>query len=96
MLCGVETHSCQALYRVAGHLSTRPPLVPVEKSFSVLFFAQGGGFLSAKPNLVEKPSHIRGIKDGQSRMTRIILVSAGDGDLGRIIENRPEGAVFEY
>ena len=60
------------------------------------FFAQGGGFLSAKANLVEKLSHIRGIKDGQSRMTRIILVSAGDGDLGRIIENRPEGAVFEY
>ena len=65
--------------------------MPVEKSFSVLFFAQGGGFLSAKANLVEKLSHIRGIKDGQSWMTRIILVCAGDGDLGRIIESRPEG-----
>lgn len=96
MLCGVETYSCQALYRVADHLSTRPPLVPVEKSFPVLFFAQGGGFLSVKANLVEKLSHIRGIKDGQSWMTRIILVGAGDGDLGRIIESRPEGAVFEY
>ena len=70
--------------------------MPVEKSFFVLFFAQGGGFLSAKANLVEKLSHIRGIKDGQSRMTRIILVGAGDGDLGRIIENRSVGAVFEY
>ena len=68
----------------------------MENSVLLLFFAQGGGFLLVMPNLVEKPSHIRGIKDGQSRMTRIILVSAGDGDLGRIIENRPEGAVFEY
>ena len=68
----------------------------MEKPFSVLFFAQGGGFLSAKTNLVEKLSHIRGIKDGQSRMTRIILVGAGDGDLGRIIENRPLVAVFEF
>ena len=68
--------------------------MPVEKSFPVLFFAQGGGFLLAKSNLVEKLSHIRGIKDGQSWMTRIILVGAGDGDLGRIIESRPEGGGF--
>ena len=76
--------------RFAKHLSLW------KTSSSCCFFAQGGGFLLVKPKLVEKPSHIRGIKDGQSRMTRIILVSAGDGDLGRIIENRPEGAVFEY
>ena len=63
----------------------------MENGVLLLFFAQGGGFLLVKPNLVEKPSHIRGIKDGQSRMTRIILVCAGDGDLGRIIESRPEG-----
>ena len=68
----------------------------MENCALLLFFAQGRGLLSVKSNLVEKLSHIRGIKDGQSRMTRIILVGAGDGDLGRIIENRPEGAVFEY
>ena len=96
MLCGVETYSCQALYRVADHLSTRPPLVPVEKSLPVLFFAQGGGFLSVKANLVEKLSHIRGIQHGQIQMARIVLIEAGDGDLGRMIENRPLGAVFEF
>ena len=96
VLCGLENHFCQALYRVVAHLLTCHPPVSVENGALLLFFAQGGGFLLVKPNLVEKPSHIRGIKDGQSRMTRIILVSAGDGDLGRIIENRPEGAVFEY
>ena len=40
-----------------------------------LLFSQGGGFLSAKANLVEKLSHIRGIQDGQSWMTRIILMA---------------------
>ena len=68
----------------------------VENPVYRLLFSQVGGFLLANGNLVEKLSHIRGIKDGQSWMTRIILVGAGDGDLGRIIESRPEGAVFEY
>ena len=60
------------------------------------FFSQVGGFLLANGNLVEKLSHIRGIQHGQIQMARIVLIQAGDGDLGRMIENRPLGAVFEF
>ena len=61
-----------------------------------LLFSQVGGFLLVNSNLVEKLSHIRGIQHGQIQMARIILNGAGDGDLGRMIENRPLGAVFEF
>ena len=96
VVCGVENHSCQALYRVVGRLSISCLLVSVENTALLLFFARVGGFLSANANFVEKLSHIRGIKPGQSRMARIVLSGAGDGDLGRMIENRPSGAVFEF
>ena len=68
----------------------------VENPVYRLLFSQVGGFLLANGNLVEKLSHIRGIQHGQIQMARIVLIEAGDGDLGRMIENRPLGAVFEF